>query len=214
MLNATIRVTFPSVTKFKSFSTICTNSGGTAVAHVTQRAHLQVLAETSLHSKGPDHLQTLNYSCGLVKQNSTNAEQVGRVNVRRKTYLVRRDCVDLVKTLALHGKSVDATWADFSALIKFATAKSRDGFVRKNCGTTREKQQMRAELINRSALGIRVILWGEAGRLARQFVVLIVESDHVFYVGTTVHKQNTAGYCNEALACLLGSAATRKFLIL
>jgi hypothetical protein len=28
-------------------------------------------------------------------------------------------------------------------------------------------------------------------------------SDHVFYVGTTVHKQNTAGYCNEALACLL-----------
>ena len=81
-----------------------------------------------------------------------NAKQVVRVNVRRKTYLVRRDCVGLVETLALHGESVDATWAeDFSALTKFATAKSRDGAVRDDHlrGTTREKQQMRAETINR-----------------------------------------------------------------
>ena len=81
-----------------------------------------------------------------------NAKQLVRVNVRRKTYLVRRDCVDLVKTLALHGESVDATWAeDFSALIKFATDKSRDGAVRDDHlrGTTRENQQMRAETINR-----------------------------------------------------------------
>ncbi len=114
--------------------------------------------------------------------------------------------MDLVKTLALHGESVDATWADFSALIKFATAKSRDGFVRENCGTTREKQQMRAELINRSVLGIRVILWGEAERLAREIFVLItniVGPEYVFYVGTTVYEQNTTGYCNEALACVL-----------
>jgi hypothetical protein len=52
--------------------------------------------------------------------------------------------VGLVKTLALHGESVDATWAeDFSALTKFATAKSRDGAVRDDHlrGMTREKQQ-------------------------------------------------------------------------
>jgi hypothetical protein len=56
---------------------------------------------------------------------------------------------------------VDATWGeDFSALIKFAADKSRDAFVQDDhlCGTTREKQQMKAETINRSALRMRVIL--------------------------------------------------------
>ena len=68
------------------------------------------------------------------------------------------------------------------------------------------RQQQRAEIINRSALGIRVILWGEAERLAREIFVLItniVGPEYVFYVGTTVYEQNTTGYCNEALACVL-----------
>ena len=45
-----------------------------------------------------------------------------------------------------------------------------------------------------------------AERLAREFVVRItniVGAGYFFYVGTTVFKQNTASYCNEALACLL-----------
>ena len=90
-----------------------------------------------------------------------DADQLVRVNVRRKMYVERRDCVNLVEALALHGESVDATWAeDFSALIKFAADKSRDAVVKDDhlCGTTREKQQMQAETINRSALRIRVII--------------------------------------------------------
>ena len=104
---------------------------------------------------------------------------------------------------------MDATWAeDFLDLNQFAAAKSLDNVVYNESLLMlgREKQQQRAEIINRSALGIRVILWDEAERLAREFVVLILEivgAGYVFYVGTTVHKQNTAGYCNEALACLL-----------
>ena len=76
-------------------------------------------------------------------------------------FLLESGCVNLVEALALHGESVDATWAeDFSALIKFAADKSRDAVVKDDhlCGTTREKQQMQAETINRSALRIRVII--------------------------------------------------------
>ncbi len=40
-----------------------------------------------------------------------DADQLVRVNVRRRTYVNRRDCVNLVEALALHGESVDATWA-------------------------------------------------------------------------------------------------------
>jgi hypothetical protein len=46
----------------------------------------------------------------------------------------------------------------------------------------------------------------EAERLAQESFVLIVNtvgSEYVFYVGTTVYGQNTTGYCNEALACVL-----------
>jgi hypothetical protein len=82
-----------------------------------------------------------------------NTEQTVRVNVRRKTYLVRRDCVDLVKVLAVHGANVDATWAeDFLDLNQFAAAKSLDNVVYNESLLMlgREKQQQRAESIDRA----------------------------------------------------------------
>ena len=53
-----------------------------------------------------------------------------RVNVRRKTRLVRRDCVDLVKSLAVHGKSIYAIWGlDFSVINKIENHYARDDTV-------------------------------------------------------------------------------------
>ena len=139
------------------------------------------------------------------------ADQALRVNVRRKKHLVRRDCVDLVDALQLHGDGevVDASWAaDFQALVQFQRSVALDNFVHnehlRELG--REKQRLRAEAINHSNLGVRVMLWDEAEILAQPIVETIcsvVGSDHVFYVGATVFKEGSTGYCTEALACML-----------
>jgi hypothetical protein len=61
--------------------------------------------------------------------------------------------VDLVKVFAVHGEKLDATWAeDFLDLNQFAAAKSLDSLVYNESLLVlgREKQQQRAESINRA----------------------------------------------------------------
>ncbi len=124
--------------------------------------------------------------------------------------------MDIVAALAAHGESVDATWGeDFLALIQFVAANSRDTAVHDErlIAMGREKQQQRAEILNSSALGIRVILWDEAENLAREFVVLIlkiVKEGYVFYVGTTLYKQNTHPSTSSSPSSPLSSSSSRS----
>ena len=70
----------------------------------------------------------------------------------------------------------------------------------------REKHQLRAIAINSSNLGIKVLLWEDAERLAVPLVAGIkakIGDTHAFYVGVSKLKKGSCGYVRETIACMV-----------